>query len=161
MTREQAEEFLNLEARLLDQRRYEEWLELFTEDGYYWLPMDEGADPETEASILYDDSTTRAQRVYQLVHEPHWSQLPPSRTMHAISNVQVYGAGETEATVHCNLIVCELRPGDQRQLGLGQQRFFAGHCEYSLRHENGWRMAVKKVVLLSRDVPLENLTFII
>src|SRR5262249_42197791 len=115
MTRDQAQDFLNKEARLLDERRYEEWLELFTEDGHYWIPMDEEADPEPEASILSDDAATRAQRVHQLLRGPHWSQVPSSHTVHSISNIEVDSAGGAEATVRCNLIVCELRPGDHRQ----------------------------------------------
>lgn len=35
----QIEEFLYAEAELLDQRRFREWLDLFTEDARYWMPM--------------------------------------------------------------------------------------------------------------------------
>src|SRR5262249_50847346 len=56
LTRQQAEDFLYHEARLLDERRFEEWLELFTADGLYWLPMDDGTDPTLEPSILFADA---------------------------------------------------------------------------------------------------------
>lgn len=162
LTRESAEELLYEEADLLDERRLEEWLSLFTEDGYYWIPMDEGADPESEPSILYDDAETRAQRVYQLLHQPHYSQLPPSSTAHMVSNVRVEPEGESKSwIVRCNLIVYEIRPGDWRQGGLGEQRSLGGRCEYRLRHEGRWRIVLKKVVLLQRHSPLENLTFLV
>jgi 3-phenylpropionate/cinnamic acid dioxygenase small subunit len=162
LTRQEAEDFLYHEACLLDERRLEEWLELFTEDGIYWIPIDEASDPEQEPSILYDDSLTRAQRVHQLLHQSHYTQMPPSRTVHFISNVRVDGGGDGgETMIRCNVLAFELRPGDQRQLGLGAQRPVAGQCEYRLRHKDRWQISLKKVVLIDRDLPLENFTFIL
>src|SRR5262245_4313145 len=65
----------------------EMWLGLFAADGIYWLPIDEQADPEREPSIIYDDATQRAKRVFQLRQGSHYAQVPPSRTVHVISNV--------------------------------------------------------------------------
>ena len=165
LTKEEAEEFLVHEARLLDERRLEEWLELFTEDGDYWLPMDEDSDPEKDVSVVYDQSLQRAMRVYQMTQQKRLSQYPASRTVHFVTNVEVAdGAGEHEATVRCNVLVHELRPADHQELqaGLGTPRSLAGRCEYRLRHQDGaWRIAMKKVLLLDRDLPVYNLTFII
>ena len=162
LSRQEAEDLLFQEAALLDDRRFEEWLELFTDDGIYWIPMDEHADPEREPSVLYDDSTTRAHRVFQLLHERRFSQNPPSATVHSVSNVQVQEADHgDEWVVRCNLTVHELRSGDPRQFGLGQERFLVGRCEYRLRYDDRWRVRLKKVVLSNRYLPLENLTFII
>ena len=187
MTRQEAEDFLDREAQLIDSGRLEEWLELFTPDGIYWLPIDEAADPEREPSIVHDDSPQRAKRIYQFLRGPHYAQMPPSRTVHFVSNVET-GQGDEEvvrqahqerqdevvrqahhdrkdeATVMCNLLVFELRPGDHQdlQVALGQQRALVGRCEYRLRHQQeGWRIALKKVLLIDRDLPLYNLTFII
>jgi 3-phenylpropionate/cinnamic acid dioxygenase small subunit len=124
--------------------------------------MDEASDPEQEPSILYDDALTRAERVHQLLHESHYTQMPPSRTVHFISNVRVDAEGDSrETVVRCNVVAFELRPGDQRQLGLGSQRPVAGRCEYRLRYQDRWRISLKKVVLIDRDLPLENFTFIL
>ncbi len=163
MSRTQAEDFIYWEARLLDERRFEEWLELFTEDGLYWIPMDENADPEKEPSVLYDDSVTRRQRVYQLLHQPHYSQIPPSRTVHFVSNVESRaGDKDGQSEVHCNFALFELRAGDPRQIGLGEQRSIIGRCEYRLRYTNDqWRIALKKVIMMDRDLPLHNLSFIL
>ena len=43
MTRQEAEDFLYAEGRLLDEGRLEEWLKLFTEDGFYWIPIVNGS----------------------------------------------------------------------------------------------------------------------
>ena len=165
MTREEAEELLYQEARLLDERRLEEWLELFTSDGVYWLPGREDSDPQRDVSVIFDDTLQRNMRVYQIVHQKRYAQTPPSRTIHFITNVGVDAeATDKEAVVRCNLLVQELRPGDHQELqvGLGGQRSLAGQCEYRLRNEEGrWLIAMKKVLLIDRDLPVYNLTFII
>ena len=165
LTRQEAEEFLYREARTLDEGRLEEWLDLFTSDGIYWLPMYEGVDPLSGPSVVYDDTVQRSKRVYQLLQGPRFAQMPPSRTIHNISNVQVYETdGDGEVEVRCNLIVLELRPGDQQELqvSLGRQRTLAGLCQYRLRYQgNRWLIALKQVLLLDRDLPLHNITFII
>lgn len=162
LSRQEAEEFLYREAALLDDRDFEAWLELFTDDGIYWLPMDVDADPEREPSVLYDDGATRAHRVHQIINEDRFSQSPSSATVHSVSNVQVEDAADAaECVVRCNLLVYELRGGDYRQFGLGHERTIAGRCEYRLRYVDGWRIRLKKVVLPNRYLPLENFTFII
>src|SRR5438270_862809 len=122
--RHEIEDFLYREAELLDDRRYEDWLELFADDGIFWIPLDADADPKREPSILYDDKDGRAARVHQLLHQPHYSQMPPSRTVHAITNVRVGEADPDGAVrVRCNLAITEMRSGGPRaiQVGLGVQ----------------------------------------
>ena len=54
--RVEIEEFLYREARLLDERRFEEWMNLFAEDGYYWVPAaPDQKDPYDGVSIFFDD----------------------------------------------------------------------------------------------------------
>jgi 3-phenylpropionate/cinnamic acid dioxygenase small subunit len=165
MTRQDAEAFLYREARLLDSGQLEAWLGLFAADGLYWIPINEQADPEREPSVIYDDATQRAKRVLQLLQGAHYAQVPPSRTVHCISNVEVEdGATCSEVTLYCNVIVYELRPGDHQalQVGLGQPRAIVGQCEYRLRYEaERWAIVRKKVLLIDRDLPLHNLTFIL
>ncbi len=160
LTRQEAEEFLYREARLLDERKYEEWLKLFAPEGTYWIPMEDGIDPTREPSILYDDSALRAQRVYQLLHQPHYAQMPPSRTIHFISNVESLESDDNNGVIGCHLLLYELRSGDNSQFGLGAQRSLAGHCEYRLRYDGGWLIILKKIMLINRDLPISNLTFI-
>jgi len=162
MTRDEAEAFLYREAQLLDERRFEEWLELFTEDGIYWLPIDDGADPKRRVSLIHDDAQRRRERVFRLLHTEPPSQYPPSRTQHFVANVRVEDGTNGEAVVRSAQMICEMRAGDHRQFGLGDQRSFAASGEHRLRRENGaWRIAVKKLVLLNRDVQVPNLTFLL
>jgi ethylbenzene dioxygenase subunit beta len=159
--RSEAEDFLFHEADLLDRRRYKEWLDLFTSDGVYWLPMNEEADPEADPSVIYDDMQALKMRLHQL-GKRHYAQRPPSRTVHAISNVMTSEGDEAdEAFVRCTVMITELREGDHLQLGLGEQRTLVGHCEYRLRQLSGrLAIAMRKLVLIGRNVPIINLSFI-
>src|ERR1700748_368663 len=106
MTRAEAEEFLFYEAQLLDERRYDEWLDLFDPEGIYWIPMQDGTNPKLEPSVLFDDTALRAQRVHQLLREPHYAQMPPSRTLRSLTNVRVEASvhDDYDAVVRCNLL---------------------------------------------------------
>ena len=63
------EQFLYHEARLLDTQQYEAWLELFTDDATYWVPLErEQEDPFETSSIIHDDRTLLGLRVKQARH---------------------------------------------------------------------------------------------
>lgn len=153
MSPREAERFLIRECRLIDERRFDEWLTLFTLDCRYWLPISDG-DPDVEPSLIYDDYTRMKERVFRLMNTHAPSQEPPSRTLHNVSNVEV----QDSTRVLANLTIFEFRPGDPSQVGLGVQRVFAAKAEYVLTED--WHIKRKKVWLLDRDAPHYNLTFI-
>jgi 3-phenylpropionate/cinnamic acid dioxygenase small subunit len=163
LTRAEAEDLLFHEARLLDEMRLEEWLELFTEDGLYWLPINENKEPGEDTSLIYDLTVRRQERVYRLLSTPVPSQSPPSETVHCVTNVAVEnGSEDGEARVHSIQLIYESRVGDYTQVGLGEQRCFVGRCEHRFRYEDGrWRIALKKLVLLNREASIPNLTFMV
>lgn len=156
-----AERFLYAEARLLDERRFEEWEALFTDDAVYWLPIDPALDPAQAVAIIYDDRKRLHERVYRLTRTPVLDQNPPSRTLRLVSNVEVTPGADGEAAVDCRQLIAEMRPGGPGQQGLNAPRLFAAHCHYRLRHADGaWKIVLKKVVLLTADEPQYNLSFI-
>jgi 3-phenylpropionate/cinnamic acid dioxygenase small subunit len=165
LTRAVAEEFIFREVRLLDTLRLEEWLTLFTDDGLYWLPIEDGdlAGAEDAVSIIYDDRERREERVYRTLHTPVLDQRPRSRTVHLVGNVELAGTDERgDVRVLCSQFIGELRPGGQGQVGLNRTRVFAARGEYRLRGTpDGWRMSLKKLVLIDADQPLYNLTFVL
>ena len=162
LAREEAEAFLFEEARLLDEGLFDDWLKLFSPDGMYWLPIIDGSDPEREPSLVYDDAKAREQRVFAIGHRTHYAQRPPSRTIRSISNVQVEtGGGGSLAVVRSNLLILEFRLGDRQQVGLAQQRLIGARCEHRLRRDDRWKILLKKVALIDRDVPMLSLSFII
>jgi len=160
----EAEALVHRECRLLDELRYEDWLELFTSDGIYWIPVRDGeqADAAGLVSIVYDDAARRAERVFRTLHTPVLDQNPRSRTVHFASNIEVVDSDTAEPRIRCAQLVAELRPGGDRQVGLNQTRLLAGRCEYRLHREAGvWRIALKKLVLIESEQPLFNLAFIL
>jgi 3-phenylpropionate/cinnamic acid dioxygenase small subunit len=159
MDRQTAENRLYREARLLDERDFHGWLQMFSQDCLYWLPVVESAD-ELEPSIIRDDRRRMEERVFRLLETPAHAQMPPSRTQHDVTNVEVVSDGDGGVHVRCNLTVHELRPGDPSQVGLASPRLFAGRCHYVFRDEGEWRITLKKVLLLDRDLPQYNLTFL-
>ena len=166
LTVSEAEQLLYKEARLLDEGWFEEWLELFTDDGMYWLPVRADESEESAASsisIIYDDKTRREERVFRTLHTAVLDQNPRSRTVHVVTNVEVdpepVGG---DVRVWCAQMISEMRPGGQHQEGLNNQRTFVGRCEYRLRKVEGeWKFAMKKLTLINSDQPIYNLTFII
>ncbi|NJN39624.1 MAG: hypothetical protein HC807_00405 [Gammaproteobacteria bacterium] len=83
------EEFLYHEAHLLDTQRFEEWLELFTEDATYWVPLEQGQnDPLDTSSIIHDDRTLLELRVKQARHPRAHARKPMARTVHQVGNVR-------------------------------------------------------------------------
>jgi benzoate/toluate 1,2-dioxygenase beta subunit len=162
ITRAEAEDFLYLEAQLLDERRLEEWLDLFMPDGLYWLPIDPDSAPEQKLSLVYDNDLRRRERVWRLMNTQAPSQTPRSHTQHVVGNVRLVEASADRVLVRSAQIVAELRGGDYRQPGLGVQENFAADCTHTLVRQNGaWRIALKKMVLLNRDVAIENLSFLL
>src|SRR4051812_49923929 len=67
LDQENCERFLLHEARLLDEARFDDWLSLFTSDGWYWVPSEPNQDnPHDTVSLIYDDRRlleTRVRRV--------------------------------------------------------------------------------------------------
>src|SRR3954447_20668443 len=93
--REPFELFLIHEAQLLDQRRFRDWMALFTEDGTYWVPaVPNQESPFNQASLFYDDHELMKTRVDRLEHPRIHVQTPPSRTAHLVGNVIVEHADE-------------------------------------------------------------------
>jgi 3-phenylpropionate/cinnamic acid dioxygenase small subunit len=79
--------FIHNEAALLDERRLEEWLELFAPDGLLWIPTRKDADPTRHVSIIYDDVPRLRTRVTRLLSGKEYAQDPPSASMRQVSNL--------------------------------------------------------------------------
>ena len=145
------ERFLIHEVQLLDERRFEEWRDLFAEDGVYWVPLEpDQVSPEGRASLFYDDRELMKTRVERLEHPRIHVQTPPSRTAHLVGNVLVEQADEArgEYVVGSTVIMVEYR--DEAQ------RLFAGRQRHRLRRDGmGLRIVEKRVDLINCDCAFE------
>ncbi|HET7199004.1 MAG TPA: aromatic-ring-hydroxylating dioxygenase subunit beta, partial [Burkholderiales bacterium] len=83
MSAGEVRQFLYHEARLLDSGELERWLELFTDDATYWVPLERGQkDPLETSSLIYDDRALLELRVKQARHPRAHARLPLARTVH-------------------------------------------------------------------------------
>lgn len=147
------------EAYLLDERRYNEWLDLYSEDAIYWVPAGLKPlceiDPEWEVSLVYDDRNRMEQRVARLNSPYAYTQQPASRTRRVISNVTI-ALGESEKTCVASSVLCcyEIR--------VHKMSTFVGRCEHTLVGAGGqWKIAKKVIDLLSRDEVVDSISFIL
>ncbi|MDE2838763.1 MAG: aromatic-ring-hydroxylating dioxygenase subunit beta [Chloroflexota bacterium] len=144
----EVEQFLFHEAELLENRRFEEWLELLTRDVIYWVPnIRDDSDISDEAMISYEGYDELRARTVRLRHPLNPTQKPPPRTRHFITNVSAEAGEGGELRVRCNLLVYVSKDG--------KVVHHPGTSEYRLREEDGsWRIASKKVYLITNDLPL-------
>ncbi len=149
--RSEAEHFLNREAWLLDHERLDEWLELFTDDATYWIPLQANqGDPLTTSSIVYDDRRLLEVRVRQFQHPRAHARTPAPRTVHQIGNVQVLEAGKRDMRVSSTLVLVEYR----RE----RQRVWGALVEHRLRRTaDGLRIAAKRVDLVNSEAELDGI----
>ncbi len=142
-----AETFLIHEARLLDERRFEDWLGLFTDDGWYWVPIVADQDnPHDMVSLIYDDRRLLETRIRRLAHPGAHAQTPPSRTSRIIANVTV----EDQATDGADLVIrSKFQMIEYRR---DKQRLFGGTCRHGLIvADGGFRIRWKRVDLVNCD----------
>ena len=82
--------FVTHEARLLDEKRLDEWLALFVPEGHYWVPLTPGQrDPRLHASLMYEDHLLLTLRIERLKSPRAFSQQPPSRCHHVLQQPEV------------------------------------------------------------------------
>ena len=147
--------FLIEEARLLDDREFEAWCDLFTADGIYWVPARKGQEnPRDHVSLFYDDVEIMRTRIRRLRHPRIHVQTPHSTTIHLVSNVTLHEADDegVDAVARSNFIMLEDRLGDER-------RIFGGRYTHRLRRVDGrLRIAQKRVDLTNCDAFLPALT---
>ena len=150
-TSARCEQFLLHEARLLDEARFDDWLALFTADGWYWVPSEPGQDnPHDTVSLIYDDRRLLETRVRRLASPRIYSQEPRSRTSRIVSNVTVEEAGAAACTVRSKFLIVEYRRESQR--------IFAGTAFHRLvQADGGIRIAWKRVDLVDCDAPHDGL----
>ena len=87
--------FVYREARLIDQHRFEEWLALYADDGYYWMPLEWGqTDPRLVGSLMYEDKMLLGIRVERLKGNRTFSQKPKSRCHHVLQAPQIESRDE-------------------------------------------------------------------
>src|SRR5215468_6516988 len=112
--RPRIEDFLYLEADLLDDWRIEEWFALFAEGATYEVPPTSDGDEDDPARSLFyiaDDYVRLRERITRLTKKEAHSEFPRSRQRHMISNVRITGVTDGVAQVSCNFVTYRAKRG--------------------------------------------------
>jgi 3-phenylpropionate/cinnamic acid dioxygenase small subunit len=147
--------FLYLEARLVDEHRYQEWLSLWEESGtLYWVPCnDDDIDPRRQVSIIYDDRNRMVERVERLLSGSVLAQQPVPKMRRLVSNIEIEKTAADELTVASNFILATARAG--------RQELWAGRTIHRLRVGESTKIIAKKVLLNNSDQEIPLLQFLI
>ncbi len=163
----QVEQFLYREARMLDERRFEEWFDIFTDDARYWMPLrktrrsegqTEDWDVEKELSgaeelAFFDDSKlTLMVRTKRVRMAQNWAEDPPSRTRRIVTNIEVEAKGSDEWLVHSCFLLHRTRMENDKHVFVGQRR------DLLQRAEDGFKIKERRIVLDSNVLQAPNLS---
>ena len=136
---QEVEQFLYRQSELLDTKQWQAWIDLFAEDGVYWMP----ADPAHKhwdgvPSIFAEDKNLMAVRMKRVLHPDAWSQRPLWGTNHVVSNTIIESYDSSEVIVRSRFHMMELRRDDVRH--------FAGAYRHHLRKTaEGYRIKLQRV----------------
>lgn len=154
------EQFYYDEAAMLDSRNYSDWVDLFTEDTHYFMPvrrtmtsneLEKEFTSSGAVAFFDDDKLTLEARVRKLDTGYAWAEDPPSRTRHLVTNIRVLREDDQELEVESNFHHYRTRLNSEEDSWLGVRRDV-------LRKENGgYKISSRKIyleqtVLLSRNL---------
>ncbi len=134
------EQFLYRQSELLDTKRWQDWVDLFTPDGIYWMPPERSYSTwEGQPAIFAEDRNLMTVRMNRVLHPDAWSQRPLWETNHVVSNVVVSKTksnGDVEVSSRFHML--ELRRDDVRH--------FAGQYTHHLKKtKGGYRIKLQRV----------------
>ena len=135
-----AEQFLYRQAALLDEKKWQYWIDLFTPDGIYWMPPDASYKTwDGQPAIFAEDRNLMTVRMKRVLHPDAWSQRPLWGTNHVVSNVMVEKAAKNgDLVVRSRFHMMELRRDDVRH--------FAGQYTHHLKKtKGGYRIRLQRV----------------
>lgn len=152
----EVQQFYFDEAATLDDRRYSDWLNFFAEELHYWVPirrtrtvdeLDKEFTSEDEMGWFDDDRPLLEARVRKLETGYAWSEDPPSRTRHLITNVRVLEDDGESLQVESDFILYRTRLNSEEDIWVGMRR------DKLLRQDGAYKIA-KRTVLLDQTLVL-------
>lgn len=141
------EEFLFEQAEMLDERRWNDFIDLFTPDGHYWMPISESQETgDGVPNIFYEDVDHMKMRAKRVTHPRAWSQKPPHRTTHVVSNVLVESVDATsgDVVVRSKFHMIEFRREVRRHFG-------GSYRHWLVRTPDGYRIKLQRVDLVDGE----------
>lgn len=150
-------DFVYQEARLLDEKRFDEWHSLFTEDARYWMPLTRGQpNAETHTSLFYEDKLLLKVRIERLKHPSAFSQQQPSFCQHILQQpaLESSDAGANLSVTRTPFLYVETQ--------LDNQILLAGVAFHHLVWaDRALRIRLKKIELLNCDAALPSIQMLL
>jgi benzoate/toluate 1,2-dioxygenase beta subunit len=149
-TLREVEQLLYRQAECLDGKRWQEFIELFTEDGTYWMPASPGQTTgDGVPSIFWEDRNLMTVRLKRLTHPRAWSQKTAWGTNHVIGNVILSKEDANgDLVVRSRFHMMEFRNDTTRH--------FAGSYIHHLKKTKvGHRIKLQRVDMVNAEGPYE------
>jgi 3-phenylpropionate/cinnamic acid dioxygenase small subunit len=148
-------DFVYREARLLDEKRFDEWYELFTDDARYWMPLTRGQPAgEIHTSLFYEDKLLLKVRIERLRSPNAFSQQQPSFCQHVLQRPELQEADAGRLVVRTPFMYAETQ--------LDRQLILAGVAWHHLvSSDRGLRIRLKKIELLNCDAALPSIQLLL
>jgi 3-phenylpropionate/cinnamic acid dioxygenase small subunit len=146
-----------LEARLLDARDFDAWNALFTDDAYYWVPLEhDQPDGINHTSHMYEDKLLRELRIQRLKSPRAFSQQPASRCHHLLQqpSIELMDAAANHFVTRTGFHYSEAR-GDEMLMLVG-----TAYHHFSVE-AGALRFTLKRVNLLNCDAALPSVQLFI
>lgn len=142
-------QFLYHQSELLDQQRWQDYIDLFADDGVYWMPVTpEQIDWQGQPSIFAEDKSMMRVRMGRVTHPTAWSQVPLWRTNHVVGNVVVESATASTWTVRSRFHMMELRRDTVRHFG--------GTYRHTLVDQDGeFKIRLQRVDMFNAQAPYD------
>jgi benzoate/toluate 1,2-dioxygenase beta subunit len=144
-------DFLHAEQRALDDKEYEQWLELYDKEVEYWVPSwdvdgELTQDPQAEISLIYYARRDGLEdRVFRIrTDRSSASSLPEPRTQHMLSNLEVFTATANGAEVRYSWMTHSVRYNKV-------DTYFGTAFVNVIRGEDGKLRIKRKKVVLKND----------
>lgn len=143
-------QLLATEAMLLDDRRFSEWLDLWTPDACYWIPVDPAlASGEDAVNHVYDDIGRLTARVARMLGPAAHTEDPPARAARVLG---------PPVLVEADVLLHVISPFVLTAHRQGSTVMVSGRYHHYIREtDEGLRIVTKRVDLIDADAPLNAL----
>ena len=146
----EVEQFLYLQAELLDAKQWQAWMDLFDERGVYWMPVERSqTEWEGSPSIFAEDKLMMEIRKGRVTHPNAWSQAPMWETNHLVSHVAIEAADAQQIQVRSRFHMMELRRDTVRHFGGSYRHTLVRDAAGALR------IRLQRVDLFNGQAPFE------
>jgi 3-phenylpropionate/cinnamic acid dioxygenase small subunit len=150
LARDAIHQLIRTETACLNNGDLDGWISLFTDDGYYWMPLEaEHTDPEKHDSLIYDNRALMEMRKHNLASPLSPSMQVEVRSVRILSEIEIRSLDESDNEVEVSAFVIAV-------IYQQAKNYYAGRLTYRLLDADGGpRIRVKRVDLLDADAPLD------